>query len=61
MSTEPDRPLGPRGMAELLASQIADLEAQIAMGKDATEAKQLRKALKLKRNLLRWCKTRAGY
>ena len=53
--------IGPRAMAEELVASIADLDQRIAAAETKTEAKALRRRLKLNRDLLRFCKTRAGY
>jgi len=55
------QPRGPRAMAERIAAEIAALEGELASAGSPSAAKRLRKNLKLRRDMLRWCKTRAGY
>lgn len=51
---------GPRRIAMKLEGQIAELEAQRATVAKA-DRKVINRKLHMHRELLRWCKTRAGY
>jgi len=56
-----DRPLGPRGMAEALEANLAQLKLQRAVVKSRAERRTINQRIDRMRELLRWCKTRAGY
>jgi hypothetical protein len=56
------RPLrGPTELARELEQAIAEMPEKIANAPDRKTAKELRHRLRLQRDLLRFCKTRAGY
>jgi hypothetical protein len=57
----PDRPTGPWGLARDLEQTIAKNIALRDAAADPAERKRLNKLLKLQRDMLHWCKTRAGY
>ncbi|MEH3099823.1 hypothetical protein [Sphingomonas adhaesiva] len=61
MTTDEDRPRGPRAMAEDIAGNIATLQDQVEAAECPTEKKRLRRVLRLNREMLAWCKTRRGY
>ena len=52
---------GPRRLAATLEDNITDLSAQLEVAPTRAERKRLNKLLHLNRQMLRWCKTRAGY
>jgi hypothetical protein len=52
---------GPNQVAEGIEGAIADIKRCLAEGVPRTERKQLNKSLHLNRQLLAWCKSRAGY
>jgi hypothetical protein len=56
-----DYPPGPNGLALLCADRIAELEQERAIAATRDEKRAINKHLHLCRDMLRWCKTRAGY
>lgn len=58
---EDDYPQGPNGMAKLCEDRLAKLAAQKADCRDKETRRAINKHAHLLRELLGWCKTRAGY
>lgn len=56
-----DEPRGPNGLALHCVECIAVVEARIPTLTKRSEIKAAQRHLKLLRDTLRWCKTRAGY
>lgn len=56
-----DFPRGPTGMARYLEARIDELEGQRLDAGDRHERRPINKALHACRDMLRWCKSRAGY
>jgi hypothetical protein len=52
---------GPTRMAALLEDSIVDLSAQLETASTRAERSRLNKLLHRNRQMLAWCKTRAGY
>lgn len=52
---------GPNGMARLCEDRIAELEAERAECRTRDERRPINQQLHTARQMLRWCKTRAGY
>ena len=56
-----DYPKGPWGMARGLEAKIEELEAHKGECQDNSERRKINQRLRLMREMLGWCKTRAGY
>ena len=56
-----DYPRGPNGMARLLEARIAELEAQKLECLTRAERRPINQRMHQLRDLLAWCRTRAGY
>lgn len=56
-----DFPSGPTGMAKYLEARIDELEGQRQDARDRHERRPINKQLHACRDMLRWCKSRAGY
>ena len=57
-----DEPRGPNAMADFMADQIVDITSQLDAGElTRAERSGLNKRLHYCRQMLAWCKTRAGY
>jgi hypothetical protein len=55
-----DEPIGPTGVAAQLRVRIAELEgARAALPR--SQGKAITQRLKMVRDMLKWCETRAGY
>ena len=61
MNVEEEKPRGPRAMAEHLAVNIEELKGKMAATRCEKEKRRISKVLRLNRQMLAWCKTRAGY
>jgi len=60
MAKVDDYPQGPNGMARACEDQIAELEAQ-KLTVPRSQRRPINQRLHAIRELLAWCKTRAGY
>ena len=59
---DPDHyPAGPDGMAHLCADRLDELEVWKADARTRAERSAIDKQMHTLRDLLAWCKTRAGY
>ena len=57
-----DRISGPNSMADFMEDQITDITSRLESGElTRAERKPLNKRLHYCRQMLAWCKTRAGY
>lgn len=56
-----DYPRGPTGMARYLEARIDELEGQKRECRSRDERRPINQTLHQLRDLLGWCKTRAGY
>lgn len=56
-----DRNSGPNKMADELEDSIDDINARLEEGPPRAERKELNKRLHRHKQLLAWCKSRAGY
>ncbi len=54
-------PCGPTGMARYIEARLTELEEQKAGRPPKEVRREINKQMHLFRDLLRWCKTRAGY
>lgn len=52
---------GPNAMARTIEARIAELEAEKAACRTREERRPINQHLHMLRDLLAWCKTRAGY
>jgi len=52
---------GPTGMAVALTTRIAEINDQLGAASTRQERRNLNRLLHRNRELLRWCRTRAGY
>jgi len=52
---------GPTRLATALTTQIAEINNQLAVATTRQERRDLNRLLHRNRELLRWCRTRAGY
>ena len=52
---------GPRQVAERLTARVAELQEELKRVSSANQAKRIQRQIKMSRNVIRWCKTRAGY
>ena len=56
-----DYPQGPTGMAWYLEARIDELEGQKALCRNRRERSPINKQIFACQDLLRWCRSRAGY
>jgi len=56
-----NEPRGPWHTARELEASIAELEASKAAAGSKDDRRSINQRLQLQRDLLKWCKTRAGY
>lgn len=56
-----DYPRGPAGMARYLEDRLEELEGKKCEARTRAERRPINKHLHRCRDLLRWCKSRAGY
>jgi hypothetical protein len=54
-------PPGPNGLARLCEDRIAELEAAKAACRSREERRPINQHLHTLRDMLRWCRSRAGY
>jgi hypothetical protein len=59
--TKPDIATGLRGMAVKLEADIAELELRKAAARTRAGRKPINRRIRMPREMVHWCQTRAGY